>query len=156
MNNLTLAGGYGYIDVGLKKPAPGIYYNVYPDETVRSLIQGPMASLAGIVKVGTKVSFVFDSMFMYLTGENTSSDRNQTTQGYYDDVTDQWIEGNFTYTVTSQKQSYIALMFMPGLRFQKTENNAFQFSLSGVTLIGESDGETVSFPFPMCTWFIKF
>jgi hypothetical protein len=45
-------------------------------------------------------------------------------------------------------------MLMPGLRFQKSENNAFQFNLSGVTLIGED--ETISFPFPMCTWFIKF
>jgi len=153
MNNISFSGGYGYLDLGFTSFAPGTYYNVYPDETHRSLVQGPMASIAGIVKVGTKVSFVFDSMFMILSGNSTSSDFNRITDGEYDTNGD-WVEGDFTIIVTENTDTYIALMLMPGLRFQKSENNAFQFNLSGVTLIGED--ETISFPFPMCTWFIKF
>ena len=46
------------------------------------------------------------------------------------------------------------LILMPGMRFQKSEDKAFQISLTGV--IGSTDGERYSFPIPMCSWFYKF
>ncbi len=156
LNNFTLSGGYGYIDLGLMTNSPGIYENVQPDETGRNLIQGPMASIAGIVKVGSKVSFVFDSMFMYLSGQSTNTDYHESASGYWDDVTGQWVNQQYTYTVTTVNEYYLTLMLMPGLRFQKSENTAFQFNLSGVALIGLNNIQTHSFPLPMCTWFFRF
>ena len=156
MNNITFSAGYGYLDIGDRSymAEPGVYYNTYPAENISApIINGPMASIAGIIKVGTKVSFVFDSMFMYIKEETTVTDYNETQPGYYDSETDQWVEPQFTYTVTLVEQSGVAMMFMPGLRFQKTENKAFQFNLAGVAIVGD---DSYSFPFPMCTWFYKF
>ena len=109
-----------------------------------------MASIAGVVKVGSKVSFVFDSMFMYLTDKTTVTD--YVNDSYYDDVNGIYVE-DFTYTVTAVNNRGVAMMFMPGLRFQKTEKNAFQFNLAGVAIVGD---DNASFPFPMCTWFVRF
>jgi hypothetical protein len=39
---------------------------------------------------------------------------------------------------------------MPGIRFQKTDEKAFQISLAGV-ITPEN-----SFPLPMASWFFKF
>ncbi len=155
MNNISLAAGYGYIDAGFDNMmyAPGVYYNEYPDRNLPAPItHGPMASIAGVAKVGSKVSFVFDSMIMYVMDGASSDVYEETQQSYYDTITDQYIDPQFTITVSERKG--IAMMFMPGLRFQKSEKNAFQFNLSGVAYIGKN--ESFSFPFPMCTWFIRF
>jgi hypothetical protein len=153
MNNITISGGYGYLDAGFDSymSTPGVYHNTYPTEDIKKpIFNGPMASIAGVVKVGSKVSFVFDSMFMYLTDETTVTD--YVNDSYYDDVNGIYVE-DFTYTVTAVNNRGVAMMFMPGLRFQKTEKNAFQFNLAGVAIVGD-DNE--SFPFPMCTWFVRF
>jgi hypothetical protein len=42
------------------------------------------------------------------------------------------------------------LIVMPGMRFQRTEDRAFQISLAGVIT------EDFSFPLPMASWFFKF
>jgi hypothetical protein len=42
---------------------------------------------------------------------------------------------------------------MPGLRFQRKENNAFQIALAGVSVWDESENYT--FPLPMISWFFK-
>ncbi|PLX09916.1 MAG: hypothetical protein C0596_00050 [Marinilabiliales bacterium] len=157
MNNISISGGYGYLDGGFNSymAAPGVYHNEYPEENIPiPIFNGPMASIAGIAKVGSKVSFVFDSMFMYVSEETTVTDYNETKPGYWDEINNVWVDPEFTYTVTAVSNTGIAMMFMPGLRFQKTEKNAFQFNLSGVALI--TDGDSESFPFPMCTWFIRF
>lgn len=155
MNNITFSAGYAYLDGGFDDymAKPGVYYNTSPTEDIKMpLFNGPMASIAGIAKVGSKVSFVFDSMFMYVSNESTNTEYDDS--GYYDDDTGMWVDGTETWTVTSVTNTGIAMMLMPGLRFQKTENNAFQFNLSGVAFLGNRNNG--SFPFPMCTWFFKF
>ncbi len=158
MNNITFSAGYAYLDAGFNNnnmEKPGVYYNTYPTQNIKMpIFNGPMASIAGIAKVGSKVSFVFDSMFMYISSESTVSEYEVTQAGYYDDLTDQWYNEEFKYTVSSETNTGLAMMLMPGLRFQNTEKNAFQFNLSGVALfVGD---ESLSFPFPMCTWFFRF
>jgi len=43
---------------------------------------------------------------------------------------------------------------MPGMRFQKNENRAFQIAIAGVS--AWQDGEKYTFPLPMVSWFFKF
>lgn len=155
MRNFTLGAGYAYFDSGSEDmmEEPGIYYDIYPNETIPfPVINGPMASVAWTIKVGAKVSFVFDSMFMYFN-EEFSRTEEYYTQGYYDNVTNQWVDPRFRINVTLEQESGFVMMFLPGLRFQKNEKRAFQCTLAGVVYNGN---ENISFPFPMCTWFFRF
>ena len=166
MNNITLSAGYGYLEsgIGMTMPVAGIYYNEYPDQFDKSpLLQGPLFSIAGIAKVGAKASFVFDSMCFIFNLESSDTERtegNIITPGYYDDVNDVWVDDvweddiSFTTTVTRSNALSTALLLMPGFRFQKDENHAFQVSLTGISLFTENND--LSFPFPMCSWFYKF
>lgn len=132
-NNFTCSAGYTYLQSGFTN------YNVQLNRNEASkLIHGPILSLAGIIKVGAKASFVFDSMISYLNHERTTST--------YDLITNQ--------SIYSTSQHTTALFFMPGMRFQNTDRKAFQVSLAGVTAFSKND--KTSFPFPMCTWFYKF
>lgn len=156
MNNFTLGAGYGYFDAGFNNlmETPGIYYNREPDESIPyPVINGPMASMGLIVKVGAKASFVFDAMFMYID-EEFSHVEDIYYDGYYDTDTGIWVEPSFMYKVELVQETGFAMMFMPGLRFQTTPKKAFQLNLAGVAYTGGED--PISFPFPMCTWYYRF
>ena len=157
MNNITLSAGYGYFEYGIREtlPVEGIYYNKYPDQfDKRQLLQGPLFSIAGIAKVGAKASFVFDSMCFIFNLENSNTEYNLIKASYHDDVNDVWVNDEYTTTVTRTKGLTTALLLMPGFRFKKDENHAFQISLTGISLFAKN--EDTSFPFPMCSWFYKF
>jgi hypothetical protein len=132
-NNLTCSAGYTYLQSG------GTEYNPQLNTNEASkLTHGPILSLAGILKVGAKASFIFDSMISYLNHESTTA--------IYDQLRNQ--------TTFNTTQHATALFIMPGMRFQNTDKKAFQISLAGVTFFSKYD--RTSFPFPMCTWFFKF
>ncbi len=132
-NNVTCSAGYTYLQSGGTNYNPQLNLN-----EPTKLTHGPILSMAGIIKVGAKASFVFDSMISYLNHESTTVS--------YDHITSQ-----ATYT---SAQHATALFIMPGMRFQSTDKKAFQISLAGVTVFSKND--KTSFPFPMCTWFYKF
>ena len=101
-----------------------------------------------------KASFVFDAMLLF--GTFKSKSYTQDVQNYYNTTT-----GQPEYTVVSdpietgiEKIKSVNAVIMPGMRFQKSENKAFQISLAGV--IGKTDGVGYSFPIPMATWYFKF
>ena len=188
-NNVTLSLGYSYLNTQERTTSyvktPGTYpvsnYNVNtgvgyvssPYEFVESvvpLIKGPTIGLAGIRSIGKKASFVFDMMFNY-------SQRINPTQSIefinYDPITNIPASGIVGPVGSdSDVSTFINFMIMPGMRFQKNENKAFQVSLAGIigsetksyqfSLPGIIGSETISnkkehsFPFPMCTWFYKF
>jgi hypothetical protein len=151
----------------------GVGYVSSPYETVESvvpLIKGPTIGFAGVRSIGKKASFVFDMMFNY-------SQRITPTQSIeyinFDPITNipaSAIVG--PVGSNSNVSTFINFMIMPGMRFQKNENKAFQVSLAGIigsetksyqfSLAGIIGSETISnkkehsFPFPMCTWFYKF
>ena len=143
MNNLSLSGGYAYLSSGdFSIPVEGTYLNVYPQTQKQPLITAIMFSIAAIAKVGTKASFTLDSMgFLF---DDVTYDQE------YNYISDE----NFVVTVTKTTTQRLGLVLMPGFRFQKTENRAFQISLSGLSLI--SKDENASFPFPMFSWYYKF
>jgi len=149
-NNLTISGGYAYLQTGIldDEPASGVYTDDEYFEASRQssgvlkMNHGPIISVAGIFKIGSKSSFIFDSMIGYFNYEKvtTTDDYNQNME---------WI-----FTVTRDNNAHTTALFLtPGVRFQHTDRKAFQICVAGVSMFGDTD---LSFPIPMCSWFYKF
>jgi hypothetical protein len=143
--NLTLSSGFGYVD--LIENRRSTY-----ETGLQQLNRGSVSSVAGIVPVGERASFIFDSMV------SISERRNyQASGGYYNNNGD-YVGGLVTYDSGTQVSAFL----MPGMRFQKYERRAFQVALAGVihySSIGFFPGasaRTMTFPVPMCSWFFKF
>ena len=176
-NNATLSVGYGYFNDGnyqvnqVPVYVPGTYAAVddgngfYSRPYIDSyqiknegMIKAPILGIAGLTSVGKKASFVMDAMF--ILGSYNQVNNDQTVNDYFNPITNQ-LAYTTVSNVTSTSNSYKAnlMVFMPGMRFQTTENRAFQVSLSGVFLNIKGSNSTnnrFSFPLPMCSWYFKF
>jgi hypothetical protein len=174
--NITFSGGYLYGKTGdniaSTTAVAGTYYNdqsyYYPTNSFNKpapITSGPIVSIAGIAKVGARASFIFDSMLGVFSTPSVevgvaTTTITEPTSGYYDpNPPYQWISGQpgwykHDVTVTDSKNQTVALFLMPGMRFQKSDKNAFQFNVAGISLF--RNGNITSFPLPMCTWFFKF
>jgi hypothetical protein len=151
--NVTFSAGYGYIIPGVtsREAQPGVYYTsdtYYNSFTDRQQYpaKGPVISIAGIAKVGSKASFVFDSMIGFISVQTTKVSTTNTGL-------------NFRYNVVDGIDRSTVIILMPGMRFQTRENSAFQISLNTVKYISrsnDSDDENSSFPLPSVSWFYKF
>lgn len=170
-NNITFSAGYGYtssfgakelITPGTYTSSSGSFTYSYSNYTP-GISKGPIFSLAGIVKVGAKASFIFDSMFGALSRTATKNDMGATNT-IIEATPPDFNNGLYQQTVGITKVSssnLFALFIMPGMRFQTKENRAFQVSLAGVTVFGQeiqnaTGQNSISFPIPMCSWFFKF
>ena len=150
MNNITLAGGYFMYRGGglnnftqamiITSPEPYLY-DLDLEKGQPKPVHGPMFSIGGIARIGAKASFVFDSMLGFFEHEVGELQSTVVTGGYQ-------------HEVVMKTNNSSALFVMPGVRFQRDERKAFQFSLAGV-VINDGDGD-VSAPFPMCSWFFRF
>jgi hypothetical protein len=176
-NNITLSLGYSYLNMGDYSGnsiiQPGIYPAVftngywqfeYPTNMVQTTksptTKAPILGIAGIASVGKKASFVMDMMFMF--GEKMETDIYQSVDYNYDPFNNPSSIVVGPVVTVEQITKSINCLIMPGMRFQKTENSAFQVSLAGVIgkreriYNGELYVRRYSFPVPMCTWFYKF
>jgi hypothetical protein len=118
-SNIAFSGGYG-----------GIWQN-------GNFAGRALASIAGMVKIGPKVSLVFDS-FILLPGTS------KTPTGYdYDPNT-----GNSTPTY---KLKTLALI-IPGIRWHQAEGKAFQFGFTGIY----ANDNIWPVPIPMVQWYRSF
>jgi hypothetical protein len=157
--NVTLSLGYSYFKPGLSRYdtfyQPGTYsvnqqsyYSNIIEQVNSPLVLAPVFGVASIAPVGKKASFILDAMFIL---GKTSGEQEQDITSYND------TQGQPIYYVVSELRSVtsprINFVFMPGMRFQKSETKAFQISLAGI--IGYAD-DLYSFPVPMCSWFYKF
>lgn len=170
MKNLTFSGGYLYIQTGIEDvfPDEGIiysqdsyYYSNNDNRVMEPLIQGPIFSVAGIIKVGAKASFIFDSMIGIFTQKDYSIVTTTVVEPYYNpNPPYDYIPGNYKHEISHFDQTTTALFIMPGMRFQSSDRRAFQVSLAGVSAFrwknSSNNGTNDSFPFPMCTWFFRF
>ena len=104
-SNVALSGGYG-----------AFWQNGDLDGRI-------LSSVAGMIKVGSKISLIFDS-FIFLPAL-----RNTTANG------DAFDEG-------------LAIL-IPGIRWHQAEGKAIQFGFTGVY----SNGELLPFPIPMVQWY---
>ena len=86
---------------------------------------------------------------MFAFGEVERSDIDRNYEG-----------GNnspFIISVTENQlvsETFAALYLMPGMRFQKNENRAFQIAVAGVSVW--DSGDNITFPLPLISWFFKF
>lgn len=163
-SNATLSLGFGHFNDGndytypVQILTPGTYVSVngeYPDIPIQGTTEfksgvkltAPIIGLAGQTKVGKKASFIYDCMYVMAT--NNTNNGSQNIEYQYDQngwILQQVVVGN--WQVVNPQQN--VLIIMPGMRFQRTENKAFQISLAGVITDGNS------FPLPMASWFYKF
>ncbi|MEJ6797442.1 MAG: hypothetical protein QNK75_00255 [Crocinitomicaceae bacterium] len=152
--NFTLSGGFSYIDAGfnIQDDKPGTYYAtsnnngyyyVNVPQQARGIATAPVIGLAGITKIGKKASFFFDAMAFFGQNKRTSSKFFGNGNSSTDFI-----------VVSEDPGMHIVAFFMPGIRFSKSEDRAFQFAAAGV--ISSRAGNTRSFPIPMCSWFFKF
>jgi len=149
--NLTVAAGYAYLSSGQS--------NINNRSIIKYTLNksnGPIISIAGITKVGVKASFIFDSMIgMYNYSESWYNYPINETQDLINKV-------DFNPVSLQSDARAVYLFLMPGMRFQKSDNKAFQVSLAGISFFrikgAATDNEAASatFPIPMCTWFYKF
>ena len=151
-NNFTVSGGYGYFNSTIEIQKPGVYKNLMdiPFERSEGLTGGPLCSVSGIVKIGKKTSFVFDNMFIF--SKNTYSDMYVTYTTKFDK--NGWPIYEYEYEITNKEYLDYYVLIMPGIRFQKSDDKAFQVTISNVRY--ERNGKMVTFPLPMCSWFRKF
>jgi len=153
--NITFSAGYGYLQTGNREHnyTEGTYiiadYEPPYTEGLRPIYKSPIFSIAGIVKIGKKTSFVFDSMVGFFNIETFNYTSEFISDG--SGIT----PPTFKYIVTKQSVLNTAFFIMPGMRFQSTDRRAFQVALAGVSVF-RSAGENYSFPVPMCSWFFKF
>jgi hypothetical protein len=100
-----------------------------------------LTSIAGMIKVGPKISLVFDS-FIVLRGrpeEYTYIDyvyNNQTMM--YDEI-----------KVTETRIPPGLALLIPGIRWHQEEGKAFQFGFTGIA----AEGELFPVPIPMVQWY---
>ena len=135
-NNFTIAGGFEFVG-NLSRQS---FVNVYDQPSFLTYIPAVSLSIGGIKQIGEKSSFVFDSKF---TGNQVTKNLN-TISGYSAD-------GNIVYKVDEIINTNV--LFMPGLRYQKSDKKAFQFNINCYMNFNKIDYEL--FPFPVFTWFRK-
>lgn len=178
MNNITFSAGISYLNPGsggmnnnYSYYTPGTYAaiqdqnnptNFYYDSNIPyqtinikpATTVAPVLGIGGITSVGKKASFVFDAMLFF--GSKKEKSYNQDVQYVTNPINSQPLYTQVGALQTSNLQTIksTAFIFMPGMRFHKNENRAFQVSLAGV--VGKRNGTRFSFPMPMCTWFYKF
>ena len=165
-NNISFSAGFGYIRPGTSQEIPGVYigdstiysspdgtdyvnydYPNIPSQANDDLLKSPIISVAGIFQITSSASIFFDSMFAFGDVERSDIDRNY----------EGGINSPYIISVTENQlvsEPFAALYLMPGMRFQKNENRAFQIAVAGVS-VWES-GYNTTFPLPILSWFFKF
>lgn len=104
-----------------------------------------LSSVAGMIKIGKKISLVFDS-FIVLPGPMRTI-TNTYTEYVYNPSTMVYDPVIMTETY-SERRPGLALI-IPGLRWHLEEGKAFQFGFTGVVY----DNELLPVPIPMVQWY---
>jgi hypothetical protein len=176
-SNATLSVGYTYFNSGFFTNQQNTYYQpgTYPavmnqgfynfltpnELTYQGDLGGfnsPIVGVSGITAVGKKASFIWD--LMIIGGNKRTVFDYQEVEFFFDVNTGQPVSVVYQDPFLQVKSTN--LVFMPGMRFQKSENKAFQVTLAGV--IGKREEvrgavtrvNRYSFPIPMLSWFYKF
>ncbi len=137
LNNFSLAGGFEFISNFSNKT----FVSIYEPSSAYTYIPAITFSIGGIKTIGKKTSFVFDSQIT----ENKITKTLSSISGYT-------AEGNVVYKEEELLNSNI--LIFPGLRFQKSEDKAFQFNVGCNFNLNRNS--KIMFPFPTLSWYRKF
>lgn len=176
-SNATLSLGYGYFNSGFSFSSqnayyqPGTYAAVFSQgaysfplpelltyENEIGNFKSPIIGIAGITAVGKKASFIWDVML--IGGNRRKVFTDQQIQYFYDSSTGQ--PSSVVYNDPFREVKNTNIVIMPGMRFQKDQNRAFQLTLAGiigrreVIVNNQLNVSSYSFPVPMLSWFYKF
>jgi hypothetical protein len=164
--NITISAGFSYANADSERTyeKSGVYdaikifdqttqqyYNSYPiiPRESYNLASAPIIGLSGITKIGKNASIFFEGMILFAQNQGTSSynvySENQNQWGYKD------VE---KIIVTKNEGLHVLAFFTPGIRFNRSQSKAFQFAIANV--FSSRNGNIISFPIPMCSWFYKF
>ena len=147
MRNISFSAGYGYFS------DKSYTITNFGDSFHDALFVG----FGGISPVGKKTSFILDGMLISNTKDNSKYNQQNTNSPWHN--------------TTDPAITNTTLILMPGMRFYKSYDKAFQISLAGVfftnkeynTSTYNSDGtrtyksgEVTSFPVPTISWLRKF
>jgi len=134
--NIAFSGGYGAIWQPISHFNPDGTMYKSTDISGRALM-----SIAGMVKISSKFSLVFDS-FIVFNGKSV-------TEQYMGQV---WNNQTQTYEnqlITTEIRKPGLGLFIPGIRWHQDESRAIQFGFTGIV----SDGEIAPIPVPMVQWY---
>lgn len=175
--NATFSLGYAYFNSGFNFTSNNTYYTpgtyaavlqqgvyTFPQPPTLSYqdevgnFKSPVIGISGITAIGKKASFIWDAMI--ITGRTRKVFDFQQIDYYYDPNTGQ--PSSVVYGDPFSQVKSTNVIVMPGMRFQKDQNRAFQVTLAGIigkrvaTANGQTTTNNYSFPIPMLSWFYKF
>lgn len=134
--NIAFSGGYGAVW------QPIFHFNLDGTMYKSTDLSGrALMSIAGMVKISSKLSLVFDS-FIVFNGKSV-------TEQYMGQV---WNNQTQTYEnklITTVIRKPGVGLFIPGIRWHQDESRAIQFGFTGIV----SDGSIVPIPVPMVQWY---
>lgn len=142
-NNITFSSGYGslFYTNDVYNPNTNISHKEKMSEG-RVLI-----SVAGMVKINTKISLVFDSFISPWGPKMTTTEWIDKGQWNNDGTV---YTPNYISTTVTKKSPNLAIL-LPGIRWQLDSKKAFQFGFTGLYY----DGKFLPFPIPMVQWYLK-
>lgn len=142
-NNINFSAGYGAIFYKEENYNP--ITNTSYDEKFR---EGRfLLSIAGMAKINSKFSLVFDTFISPFGQEHTRTVWED--RGVYNEGKQEYVP-NWVSTTVKEKSPSLALI-LPGIRWQMDANKAFQFGFTGCYY----DDEFVPFPIPMIQLYRK-
>jgi hypothetical protein len=104
--------------------------------------------------IGGNAHFVFETAYSQCNGSREAIVRTEhRTEPANAEGT--WFNKYNVYKVTVEPYQSKVVMFSPGIRFQSTENFAWQCSVSGIYIKNSHDRIGKGLPLPMITLFKK-
>ncbi len=118
------------------------------------LTRGIVIGLNGTMPIGGNAHFVFETAYSQCNGSREAIVRTEhRTEPANAEGT--WFNKYNVYKVTVEPYQSKVVMFSPGIRFQSTENFAWQCSVSGIYIKNSHDRIGKGLPLPMITLFKK-
>lgn len=136
--NITFSSGFVVANNGKKATEY--------DRNVKS--SGPLASIAGTLRIGKNACLIFDSMFGVLNFKESYHDAWYDYN--YDPITQVYTTVYVDNGMKTSRSSGGFVLLMPGIRIMQDQNKAFQFYMNYSSIDGNRFG------FPMVSWLRKF
>jgi len=141
--------------------------NFYLDPGIRDAL---VVGIAGIVPIGKKSSFIFDSMAFFRSRKKQQVEYNDynvtVTYDSYPDYrynnnqpgvskTETFTIGKGVLVESGNRERAATIILMPAIRFNKSYNKAFQIALAGVINFNYYNN-VQTFPVPTVSWLRNF